>query len=440
MEIYPCDMQPIPLNSFTSWREQMNRKLLFFTALVLGCAMVMGCKVQPQLQQSTAAFEAAPFEICPPFAQSIADADVPGDIRMVTAAIVKKLRQDPAGFPGVAFDPAGSHYTPETSFDYQGFSVSTVSIVDHWAKETGNKSFACRLHGVLTFDDALGRRTLLDYVADYELFQNKVVILKSQILPIPPIFPRTQAFFIDAGKFQKILDQRPDFSSFYAQVVTKAHNMTPTPEERKARQARQSMNFVERLKSDAAVQRKDHFLVIFVMDRLTPDAELEVIVSRYLNDVVPLAEPVYKDFQGWRVAIVGGNFAVDRDLFYARAYYKPAPGVLPDGKEQVLVGAFSSEKKYEPAMSVSTGQTTSVSAREGPLGMGREFLNLKKHDDVALIQTRLAELGYYQMNIDGLWGSGSSGALQKFQMASGLQATGKWDLGTQIKLFSGTGK
>lgn len=68
------------------------------------------------------------------------------------------------------------------------------------------------------------------------------------------------------------------------------------------------------------------------------------------------------------------------------------------------------------------------------------LLDTSIHNDAVTIQSRLAELGYYKMKIDGLWGPGSKRALKNFQKANGLESSGEWDMESQRKLLSGTEK
>jgi peptidoglycan hydrolase-like protein with peptidoglycan-binding domain len=56
--------------------------------------------------------------------------------------------------------------------------------------------------------------------------------------------------------------------------------------------------------------------------------------------------------------------------------------------------------------------------------------------DVSRVQTRLKELGYYGMKVDGIWGTGSKAALRSFKFANLLPSDSFWDLQTEAKLFS----
>lgn len=424
----------------------MIRKISTAGAIVLIVWAMTGCAVQQQLQQqlqqSRAVVETPPFEINPPKVDSIAADDVPGDVRLVTAAMVQKLRKDQKGIPRVNFDPAGAHYTPETRFNYRGFSVSGISINDHWAKDTGRKSFDCRVAGTMLFSDTLGRRAVVSFSADYELFRDRILIRNSLVQPVPPVFPNTRAFIIEGSELQAIVDRRPGFEDFFTGVVSKAHSMTPTAEERRERQELEKLSVFERLRRGTGIERQPNFMVVFVMDRLTPDAEIDVVVSRNPNDRVSMAKPVYRDFDGWRVAVFGGNFAIDHDVFYAQVLYRPAPGVLPEGNDRVMVGLFSSEKNYgvTEASARSIGRAGGGVSTEGPLGLGSYALDPSRRDEASLIQSRLAELGFYRMTVDGLWGPGSRRALEAYQRAVGLNPNGNWDMGTQRRLFSGTGR
>lgn len=420
----------------------MIRKITAAGVIVLMVWAMAGCAVQQQLQQTRTITETPPFEINPPKVDSLAADDVPGDVRMVTAAIVQKLRKNQKGIPRVSFDPAGMHYTPETRFNYAGFSVSAISINDHWARDSGRKSYECRVDGSMLFSDALGRRALVSYSAEYELFRDRILIKNSIVRPVPPVFPNARAFIIEGSRLQAIVDRRPGFEEFFTGVVSNAYTMIPTAEERRERKMLEEMSLLDRLKRGAGIERQPNFMVIFVMDRLTPDAEIDVVVSRNPNDRTSMAKPVYRDFDGWRVALFGGNFAIDHDEFYAQVNYRPAPGVLPGGTDRVLVGLFSSVKSYDvvqgPAR--SDGRPVAGVSAEGPIGLGSYALNTSRRDEASLIQSRLAELGFYRMAVDGLWGPGSRRALEAFQGAVGLAPNGTWNMQTQLKLFSGTGK
>jgi hypothetical protein len=409
----------------------MSRKLILAAAILAFAWVATGCSALQKLKQPNTEFTRAPFEVPSKAVSPLAKKDVPRDVSLATAAIIKKMRHEPGGVPGVSFSSPGSYQIPDRDFDWQGLSVTKITIVDHWARKSGKGWHSSKLRGVLQFSDTLGRRALVDYLVDYRFSRRKVVIDRARVMPVAPLFPNTQAFFIQADKLKEIVAAQPDFVSFYTRIVSDAYSMNPTPEEVKEHQALKKKGFFDRLTYSSGKERKDIFVLVFVMDRLTPDAALDVVVSKDLYEKNTLVKAAYMDFSGWRVAVFGGNFALDRDKFYAKVYYKPANGVLPQGKDKVLIGLFDSQKNY---------RDKGGSAAEGPLAAGSRLLDVSDKNDAALIQSRLAELGFYRMKIDGMWGAGSRAALKDFQMRGGLQPTGKWGRGTQMKLFAGTGR
>ena len=57
-------------------------------------------------------------------------------------------------------------------------------------------------------------------------------------------------------------------------------------------------------------------------------------------------------------------------------------------------------------------------------------------DEVATVQSKLAELGYFGMEPTGLFGDFTTEAIVNFQLANGLEATGLLDTQTYMLLFS----
>ena len=74
-----------------------------------------------------------------------------------------------------------------------------------------------------------------------------------------------------------------------------------------------------------------------------------------------------------------------------------------------------------------------------PIESGSTFLDPRQKSDAKIIQTRLADLGYYNKKIDGDFGAGSKKALKKFRKDNGLGDNSTWDLKTQKILFKNSG-
>lgn len=72
-----------------------------------------------------------------------------------------------------------------------------------------------------------------------------------------------------------------------------------------------------------------------------------------------------------------------------------------------------------------------------PVPRETRLLDVSNNNDASVIQKRLAEMGFYNMAVDGLWGPGSSESLRNFQKSKGLESSGVWDMQTQRMLFPG---
>ena len=66
------------------------------------------------------------------------------------------------------------------------------------------------------------------------------------------------------------------------------------------------------------------------------------------------------------------------------------------------------------------------------------LLNPAVPEDARVIQSRLAELGFYDLPIDGIWGKGSRTALMAFKEKNSLGSSDTWDTETQSLLLSET--
>ena len=83
-------------------------------------------------------------------------------------------------------------------------------------------------------------------------------------------------------------------------------------------------------------------------------------------------------------------------------------------------------------------QIPSAEKAEQPVPEGPTLLNPAVPQEARMIQTRLAELGFYDLPVDGLWGKGSRTALMAFKEKNSLGSSDKWDNETQTLLFRET--
>lgn len=430
-------------------------KLLFI--ILIGCCFICGCATT--LTQVGKEDKEPSMKINLPDRYFPDNNTVPNDIKMICAAIINKLRHR-GKTPFVCFDPNGKHKIQEKDFKYEGFDVILTDITGFEAEKIATNKVQGVLEGVLHFEDFVGRRASTYFAATYIKTPEGISITKSGDVGIPPVFPRVEAYFVPAEAINKY--EKEDLRGFwntYLFALENAIDMQPTNEDRQAHQAFEEMSFWKKAKASMKIEKSEFVLMIFCLDRISRDADLELIISETKHSVdKSLVEPGYINEHGWWITIATGKFAADswwNTNFYAHVFYNPDP---KDESKKLLVGLFSNQKDYSPkenlpASQMQKQQTTSdedsesiakedapsTQIQKGPIASGKVFLNPLLKKDAKQIQSRLAELGYYEMKVDGMFGEGSRSSLKKFREDNGLGKNALWDIETQKALFSGSG-
>ena len=425
--------------------------------VLIGCCFICGCATT--LTQVGKEDKEPSMKINLPDRYFHDENTVPNDIKMICAAIINKSRHR-GETPFVCFDPNGTHKIQEEGFNYEGFDVILTDITGFEAKKTATNTVHGTLEGVLHFQDFVGRRASTYFAATYNKTPQGISITKSGAVGIPPVFPRLEAYFVPAEAINKCAkEDLRGFWNTYLFALENAIDMRPTDEDRQAHQAFEEMSFFKKAKASMKIEKSEFVLMIFCLDRISGDADLELIISETEHSAdKSLVEPGYIDEHGWWITMATGKFAADswwNTNFYAHVFYNPDP---EDESKRLLVGLFSNQKDYSPKENLPAGQmqeqkTTSdedsksiakedapsTQTQEGPIGSGKVFLNPLLKEDAKQIQARLGELGYYDMKIDGMFGEKSRSALKKFREDNGLGDKALWDIETQKALFSGSG-
>ena len=108
--------------------------------------------------------------------------------------------------------------------------------------------------------------------------------------------------------------------------------------------------------------------------------------------------------------------------------------VPPLQPEQIAGEAVKAPPPAEPK-EIQRPEKPAPGNTEDPIIAGSVVLNLSLVKDAKIIQKRLADLGYYHSQVDGIWGKGSQIALKRFKEKNGLKNPEKWDPETQSLLF-----
>jgi peptidoglycan hydrolase-like protein with peptidoglycan-binding domain len=332
----------------------------------------------------------------------------------------------------VVFSSEYTHELTEIDFKYEGFDLMLVDIFGYEPTALDVNTAEVLLAGMLHFEDDIGRKASTYFTVRYSVTKNKILIEASDVVAVPPVFPRLEAYFVPQSAFANL--QEGDLSNFtdlYLYSSLSAEPMVASDEERKAREAYEKMSLWKKVAAGAKGQ-EDYFIIVFCMDRLASGSELKMTLSDSMGTLgQELAEVVYRYDAGWRTMIAGGKFNPDSPSthFYANVTYTLDPR---GGTEPLLIGSFKNEKDYSPL------QTPKMLAQQpgDPIANGAVFLNPDTPQDASQIQNRLRQLGYFQGPVDGKFGAQSKDALSRFVAAAGVEGDGIWTLEVQKKLFA----
>lgn len=389
----------------------------------------------------------------------------PDDIKLVTSALLERLRGGKIAVGNVTFDPAGRHAVGEKKFDYEGFDVQNVAVTGYETTVLNQGEVLVMLEGVFLFKDVINRRAGVYYAAQYVVTKRSVNITKSVVVGIPPDFPRVETFFVKEKTFKAVASTLTSYMDYYLFAIENAEPMTYGEDG-----------------SRTGIKSK-YFIITFCKDRLFQESSLAMkVTSRAYGAGTKLADAISINDSGWRILIAGGEFTPgsSKSKFYVGVTYKQDPtGYLP----AVVVGEFANVKKDRteappapvaavaapaapataspapasvaapapaiaapapamaapaPAIAAPAPAAIQSAPTDGPLGAGRAFLNPVFPEDVKVMQVRLRELGYYKGKIDQNFGPLTKQALDNFAVKYGFPK-GQWSLGVQKALFKGTG-
>ncbi|BDQ38374.1 hypothetical protein SYK_27340 [Pseudodesulfovibrio nedwellii] len=438
------------------------RKYTVLTILVLFSLALTACKMDGL---GSTPPPPPPKKVQTPEVIPVKQEQAPDDIKLVTSALLERLRGGKIAVENVTFDPAGRHAVGEKEFDYEGFDVQNVAVTGYETTVLNQGEVLVMLEGVFLFKDVINRRAGVYYAAQYVVTKRSVNITKSVVVGIPPDFPRVETFFVKEKTFKAVASTLTSYMDYYLFAIENAEPMTYGEDG-----------------SRTGIKSK-YFIMTFCKDRLFQESSLAMkVTSRAYGAGTKLADAISINDSGWRILIAGGEFTPgsSKSRFYVGVTYKQDPtGYLP----AVVVGEFANVKKDRteappapvaavaapaapataspapasvaapapaiaapapamaapaPAIAAPAPAAIQSAPTDGPLGAGRAFLNPVFPEDVKVMQVRLRELGYYKGKIDQNFGPLTKQALDNFAVKYGFPK-GQWSLGVQKALFKGTG-
>ena len=380
----------------------------------------------------------------------------PAHVKFVLAAMGNKVRGQRHTIPEVNFSPNGEHAFYDPDYTYGDFDLTRIQVTGFEIVDQTENEARLIIEGIFGFEDLFLRGSSVYFAADYTVHKNGVTINNSGTALIAPAYPDMEVYFVPVSSFEGVdMTKISSFMDLYLHAVINAHNMQTTEAGRKAKEEFEQLSTWKKMIAKSGITAQDFCIMAFCKDRLPPETSLEMrITNNAQMRGKNLFDVGYVYDQGWRVMIAGGNFSPDsfNNNIYVGLQYEVDPGDIPNTQ---CVGIYRSQKNYdntpkfifEPisestttAMPEPKPTTTTMPEPEAtPIASGSVFLNPSKEDDAKLIQTRLANMGYYTKKIDGDFGPGSKGALQRFKKDNGLGDNFNWDLNTQKMLFKNSG-
>jgi hypothetical protein len=351
--------------------------------------------------------------------------ELPDHAKLAVAALLQQMRHE--AVTTAVFDAPGSHDIQE-SFSYKGFAVSNVDIAKQILVKENSQAAIINLGGFVHFRDEAARGASVAFEMHYKVSKKSddlPVILKSYTSNVTPTYPLVAAFYIPAETFRKRAGALPD--SFPAYLRFAQENAI-------------DMSLGGMQEGITSHMKQSLIVLIFCFDRLPPEALLDVTVDDYR------VTPVEMDFNGWRILAVGGKgplFTPSEPFFIDVYYFKRATAFF----SREHIARFSSlqqdlQSGWRKALNQSKRGPDGVAralGAQGPIGKGLRLLDVRRYSDAVVVQTRLQELGYYKMRIDGDFGKGSRAALRNWTRDNLGRESEVLTLDIQKELFRGTG-
>jgi hypothetical protein len=366
----------------------------------------------------------------------------PAHVKFVLAAMGNKVRGERHTIPEVKFSPNGEHAFYDPDFTYEDFDLTRIQITGFEVVDQTKNKARLIVEGIFSFEDLFRRGSSVYFAADYTVHKNGVTINNSGTALIAPAYPDIEVYYVPVSSFEGVdMTEISSFMDLYLHAVINAFDMQTTEAGRKAKEEFETLSTWKKMVAKSATMVQDFYIMTFCKDRLPPETSLQMkITNNAQMREEDLFDVGYVYDQGWRVMIAGGDFSPDsfNSNIYVGLQYEVDPGEKTNAQS---VGIYKNEKNYDntPKFIVKQKGESTITTMQEPksttIASGSVFLNPSKKDDAKLIQTRLAEMGYYTKKIDGDFGPGSKGALQNFKKDNGLGDNFNWNLNTQKMLF-----
>jgi len=235
---------------------------------------------------------------------------MPKDAAMVTIAIHHKIvTADRYQSKNVRFEKAidtGSFLIGKEL----KFSGTELYIYQTKQTNPSEKTIA----GKINFEGPLGRKTSALFLSRFKSAKKGIVIKETRVEPLYSTEPEPVMFIIPAASLSESANPFPDsYMELFKFVGKKA--VHPSSKE---------------VISEETEENPEYAVFVFLMDRISPSAKLEVKVSADKTSVYGYKKATrYLDFNGWRVGILTGQFSFSSQTepLFIKAVFVPGKEV-----------------------------------------------------------------------------------------------------------------
>ena len=219
------------------------------------------------------------------------DQEIPGDVKLAAATVVTRLNgYVPTDALGISFKPGDWSHLDSPEFDYAGFIIKTHQLYQYAARPNGEPGRLAA--GRLTLEDLFGRTAQLDFMVEYVLTENGVVIEAARAVPVFAAAPRVEICVVPTDIVEKEMPRYPaDWVGLY--VMAKRHNV------------------LEAKDKAVLLEKKRQILFVFLMDRTAPSAKTNLRIADQKESDLEYGwdqESDYLNFNGFPVAMAAGKF------------------------------------------------------------------------------------------------------------------------------------
>ena len=307
------------------WRTDMFSSLLNYRYVipVVMIFLTFGCAgMQEQLKSFQEKMnQIGQINLPDPIAVSLEK--MPEDAAMVTVAIHNKII--------MADQHESDHVRFEKDIDAGSFLIGKelkFSGTELYIYQT-EKSIPTEktIAGKIDFEGPLGRRAAALFLSRFRSEKNTIVIKEARVEPLYSTKPEPVMFIVPADSLPKSANLFPDS---YMELLKFAGNNAVVPS------------------SEKSEESMEYAVFVFLLDRISPSAELQVKVSSDRTSIYGYKKATrYLDFNGWRVGILTGQFCLSGwgqvKPLYIKAVFIPGKEV---GKMRAtrLIGRYAIHK------------------------------------------------------------------------------------------------